>query len=191
MAEKDILHVGQISEHNNKTASCRVAMDDFEGMVSGHMQMLFPASGHWNFFCIPKEGDHVAIVRLPNGPAEGYILGKPYTADNMPQGGSDGLFLMVSADGNNIIKFDALNGTMDIKFAQGATLKFKNLDITVEQNVNIKAENATLEASTVKITGGELETNGDVSPSGSGPYCGIKQCRFTGAPHVGQKVSGT
>jgi hypothetical protein len=161
------LHTGQVNSHNNKAAAAKVAMDDFDGMVSGHMQMLFPASGHWNFFWIPKEGDHVVTERNPNGAQEGYIMGKPYTANNMPQGGDDGLFLMVSSDGKNVIKLDAIKGTMDIVCDQKTVLMTKDIDIEVTETANIKSKNINIEnTENIKIenTGdADIEVGGNVA----------------------------
>lgn len=40
------------------------------------------------------------------------------------------------------------------------------------------------------IKGGTLQANGTAAPTGSGPFCGIPVCPFTGAPHVGNIVQG-
>jgi phage baseplate assembly protein gpV len=215
------LHQGQTTERNVDSASARVGFDDLNGSVSGFMQVLFPAAGGWNFFYTPKEGDQVVTSRLPNGAEEGYILGKVYTAGKMPQGGKPNIFLMVSDNGKNIIKFDADAGTLDLICDQDCSLKAKNLDIEVKEHANIKANTATVEAketatvkakevivegaekatvkakevvidgADTKITGGKLTTEGTVIPNGKGPYCGILKCLFTGFDHVGDTVNGT
>lgn len=210
-----LLHVGQVSERNVNNASARVAMDDFDGLVSGEMQVLFPAIGGWQIFFTPKEGDHVLMSRLPNGPAEGHVLGKVFTASRMPQGGAPDIILLVSDDGKNVVRFDAANGTMDMICDQGCSLKAKNLDIEVKETANIKTRDLTVEAENnvtieaaadvrvkagtsavvdapqVSITGGMLTVDGAAAPSGSGPFCALPTCLFTGAPHVGNMVSGT
>jgi phage baseplate assembly protein gpV len=218
---RSLFHQGQSTERNVNSASARVGFDDLDGTVSGFMQVLFPAAGGWNFFYTPKEGDQVVTSRLPNGAEEGYILGKVYTANKMPQGGAKDIFLMVSDDGKNVIKFDAANGTMDLICDQGSSIKCKSLaveategvsvnaktaDINIENSANIKAKTANIEASDsakvsspkviiesadAVITGGTLTTNGSVSPTGSGPYCAMVACALTGAPQVGNKVSET
>ncbi|MDR1902912.1 MAG: hypothetical protein LBQ88_11600 [Treponema sp.] len=110
------------------------------------MQVLFPAAGGWNFFYTPKVGDQVVVNRLPNGAEEGYIIGKVYTANKMPQGGAKDIFLMVSDDGKNIVRFDADKGTLDLICDQKAALKFKNLDIEVEEHTHIKTKTFHVEA---------------------------------------------
>jgi phage baseplate assembly protein gpV len=211
---RSALHQGQATERNVDSASARVGFDDLSGTVSGFMQVLFPAAGGWNFFYTPKEGDQVVVSRLPNGVEEGYILGKVYTANKMPQGGAPNIFLMVSDDGKNIVKFDSDKGTLDIICDQGCSLKTKQLDVEVTETVNLKAKNvnvensdsitvkatnnanieaknATIKAAQAKITGGTLEVQGSVAPNGTGAFCGMPFCQYTGAPQSGPQVSNT
>jgi phage baseplate assembly protein gpV len=142
---RSALHQGQATERNVKSASARVGFDDLSGTVSGFMQVLFPAAGGWNFFYTPKEGDQVVVSRLPNGVEEGYILGKVYTADKMPQGGAKNIILIVSDNGKNIIRFDADNGTLDLVCDQDCTMKFNNLDIETKELTKIKTKNLDIE----------------------------------------------
>jgi hypothetical protein len=59
------------------------------------------------------------------------------------------------------------------------------------QNVNVEAAaKATVKAAQVQITGGQLQVNGTATPS-TGPFCGLPNCLFTGAPHGGNTVNGT
>jgi phage baseplate assembly protein gpV len=132
------LHQGQASERDVNSASARVAMDDLGGTVSGKMQVLFPAAGGWNFFWTPKEGDHVVISRLPNGTQEGYVLGKVYTANKMPQGGEPNIILIVSDDGKNVIRFNADNGTLDLVVDQTMTEKINNVEMEIKENRKIE-----------------------------------------------------
>lgn len=52
--------------------------------------------------------------------------------------------------------------------------------------------NLTIAGLTINITGvngvGTLQTNGVVTPTGSGPYCGLPFCVMTGAPQSGNQV---
>ena len=167
---RELLHTGQISERDEDAGACRVALDDFQGIVSGKMQLLFPAVDHWNFIAMPKPGDHVAMLRMPNGSQEGYIIGKPYTAENMPQGITPGKFGWVSSDGKNFILFDALKGTLDLVVDQTGTLKYKFLDTIVDvdetrevgndQSLLVKHDqtNEILNDKTETVHGNEEET---------------------------------
>ena len=66
-----------------------------------------------------------------------------------------------------------------------------NSDITINGNCNIKVSGScNIDSPDVNITGASLTVNGTAAPSGSGPFCGIPACLFTGAPHVGNKSTG-
>jgi hypothetical protein len=74
-----------------------------------------------------------------------------------------------------------------------------NCDITVSGNTKIESSgncdikaggSCTINSPDVKITGGQLTTNGSVAPS-SGPFNCLTNCVFSGAPHQGNIVSGT
>ena len=137
---KRLIRHAQVTERDNDSASARVTLDDLESTVSGKMQVLFPAIGGWNVFYTPKEHDHVVITRFPNGGEEGLILGKTFTATKMPQGGADNIFLMVSDNGKNVIRFDADNGTLDLFVDQNARFKFKNFDKEVKEHTHLKTK---------------------------------------------------
>jgi phage baseplate assembly protein gpV len=53
------------------------------------------------------------------------------------------------------------------------------------------AGSVTLSSPSVKITGGSVEIAGTAAPTGSGPFCAIPNCIFSGAPHIGKKIVGT
>ena len=64
---------------------------------------------------------------------------------------------------------------------------------TISKTGVIKAKGTKIivEAAQVEIKGGLLAVNGISAPTGGGPFCGIANCLFTGAPHTGNKVTGT
>ena len=169
---RDILHIGQVHKRDNRTASAQVTCSDLDGIVTGDMQVLFPASDHWNFFYCPKPFDHVAMLRYPNGTQEGAILGKVYTASNLPQRGADGVFSMVSSDGASVVHFNALAGTMTIIAKSGMTVKATNINLEAAEGVNVKAGgdvfiegaasvNITATDGDVVFTGAEIHLNGE------------------------------
>jgi hypothetical protein len=67
-----------------------------------------------------------------------------------------------------------------------------SLELKVDGGIKIKTDTTfEIEAPSVKVTGGEVEINGTVAPTGTGPFNAIPACLFTGAPHSGNKVVGT
>ena len=86
----------------------------------------------------------------------------------------------IEVDGDAIIK---TSGKTTIEATGDASVK--------GQNVKVEATTkATVQAPQVQITGGQLQVNGAATPS-TGPFCGLPNCLFTGAPHGGNIVQGT
>ena len=75
--------------------------------------------------------------------------------------------------------------------------QLKHGDSVIElrkDSIIIKGGKVTIDSPDVTITGngsGTLTTNGSVPPTGSGGYCSLINCPYTGAPHVGNKINGT
>lgn len=104
---------------------------------------------------------------------------------------------------------DIQSGTYDLKVKGACNIKCEDsvnieaksdCSVKAQSNVNIEAQSKCTVKGTsgvevnspqVKITGGQCSMNGTAAPSGSGPFCGLPACLFTGAPHVGNMVAGT
>ena len=84
-----------------------------------------------------------------------------------------------------------VDGDAEIKTSGKTTIEATG-DTTVKgANVNVEAAaSASVKAANVQITGGNLQVNGSAAP-GTGPFCAVPACLFTGAPHTGNMVSGT
>jgi len=92
------------------------------------------------------------------------------------------------------------DGNLDINLRANSTIKIGgDSSISVEGNctmditgdATVKSPNITVEGSTVTITGGTLIAKGSSNIDMSGPFCGLKNCAFSGVPHSGSTVSGT
>ncbi len=91
--------------------------------------------------------------------------------------------LVIDENGAKITDANSNEITMD---ASGIVVLDKN-----GNKVELASGGATITTAQGKITGGTFQMNGAAAPSGSGPFCGLPACLFTGAPHVGNLVSGT
>lgn len=75
----------------------------------------------------------------------------------------------------------------------------KNMQISAEENLNVAGKavsvegesSLTLKSAKTELTGGQVTCKGAATPSGSGPFCAIPACLFTGAPQCGTDVQGT
>ena len=87
----------------------------------------------------------------------------------------------IEVNGNATIK---TTGNTEIEAAGDVSVKCVNVDVGATANATIKALQA-------KITGGTLQVDGTAAPNAQGAFCGIPACLFTGAPHIGNTISGT
>lgn len=87
----------------------------------------------------------------------------------------------VNTKGNTTIK---TTGNTNIESTGNCTVKGVNVD------VNGTAA-CTINAPSVTVTGGMLNIKGTVSPSSSGPFCGLPMCPILKVPHAGMMVAGT
>ena len=116
-------------------------------------------------------------------------------------------WVKLDKDGNLFVNLRA-NSEITIEGNSNITIKGDSV-VNIEGNAetNIKGDSkikvdgkVDLSSPEVKITsnskislsgGGSLETTaGTCSPTGMGGFCGIPVCPFTGAPHVGNKITG-
>lgn len=75
----------------------------------------------------------------------------------------------------------------------------EKIEIKTEDEMNLEATETTVAGKTkleinsadASIIGGKLTVSGSVAPTGSGPFCAITVCPYTGQPHVGNMVMGT
>lgn len=66
------------------------------------------------------------------------------------------------------------------------------VDMESTKDVVIKgAKSVTVNSPKAFIKGGKFTVEGSVAPTGKGPFNAIPVCPFTGAPHIGNVVSGT
>lgn len=73
-----------------------------------------------------------------------------------------------------------ITGAVSIKVAGGTT-------INVDASGNVEIDSGT---SDVQIKGANLQVDGAVTPTGTGPFCALPACLFTGAVHIGNKATG-
>lgn len=116
-----------------------------------------------------------------------YPVDTKYTDADSPTSTS---WVRIGADGTLDM---SLESGATVKVGAGGTLEVKgDLTVKVTGNVNLEASGgATVKSPSVKVTGGTLEVAGTAGATGTGGFCAIPVCPFSGAPHVGNKISGT
>lgn len=91
-------------------------------------------------------------------------------------------------DGNCEVKADKCNVSASDCTVEADNINLKGVTKIEGDTVDVKGV-TTIDGNTT-IKGGMLQANGTAAPTGSGPFCGIPVCPFTGAPHVGNIVQG-
>lgn len=99
------------------------------------------------------------------------------TADTVNINAKDSV-ITIKADGSIDIKAKTANVTVD----NGATMKCKTLDITADTSANITSQ-------ATEIKEGTFTRKGVANVDGTGGFCGIPVCPFTGAVHVGSVIT--
>jgi hypothetical protein len=154
---------------------------------------------------VPCKDDQIILVKI-DGTGKYIAVG----VLDVSQGAKAGekIFYCRDADGAIKAKISMLNdGAVKIEADGDITQKTKGaFSAEAEKDASLKsAANTNLEAAEkatvkgadvsvegkVKISGGNLECNGTASPTGTGCFCALPFCTFTGAPQTGNKAEGT
>ena len=108
----------------------------------------------------------------------------------------------INAEGNENIVIAGtgtikVSGDITVKAGANATVEVSgnasvkvsgNTAIESSGNCNIKASGScTIDSPDVKVTGASMTVGGTAPPSGSGPFCAVPNCIFSGCVHVGNK----
>lgn len=149
----NIIHQGQVSSYDSKKHTARVAFDDWEGVVSGDLQIMQPGSTRMRVKQPLQVGDHVLCMFQANGLQEGYILGSPYTSSNMPDDGGDDDYVMSFPDKDVTIRINSSSGKVEVLAPNSEVVgTAKNTSMDVKENASMKVGKAlTAEAQTANV----------------------------------------
>lgn len=111
------------------------------------------------------------------------------------QGAKPGERILYSRDSNGEIKaiIKLLNdGKMEMVSPEDLSVEAKKIDFAIQQELTIEAQTKmTLKSLNMELTGGLLTCKGLATPDGTGCFCGLPYCAFTGAPQTGTNVLNT
>lgn len=120
---------------------------------------------------IPLSKGDVVFVDVSSGFNYPLIIGRAANSKYEAKHKGNGSILFQSSEGSDYTVCFAKNDQIELYNSKG-------LELTIKGN-----------AISITAGGGTLSMNGTVSPTGSGPFCALNTCPFTGAPHTGNKVS--
>lgn len=178
---KNAVLIGKVSEVvvDSKGANIRAIMPDKvdhqgQPLITKPIPVLQTSAGKKRSFAMPRIGQNVLLVKLPNGTADYAAIGFFYTSKDPPPV-TDPKLDYIEYDDGSTMQFDAESGTLTWKLKgdvnwdnEGAALlKFQG-DFTVEPTGNILLKptgTVTLEASTIFLKG-NINHTGNMTTTG-------------------------
>ena len=111
------------------------------------------------------------------------------------QGAKPGERILYSRDANGNVKaaIRLLNdGTIELVSPVEVKFIAEKLAVRMDKEIAIEAGTTLqLKGQQVELTGGQLTCKGTAQADGSGCFCGMPFCAFTGAPQTGKDVFNT
>lgn len=122
----NLIRVGKVSSINDSKGTVKVIFEDKDRMISDDLPML-------NFeYRMPRIGQQVLCVFLPNGKNQGFCLGGFFSEVDPPLVADRNIFCKTFNDGTSI-KYDKLNKNL---FIEGAG----DIIITAKGNISIQSD---------------------------------------------------
>lgn len=147
----------------------------------------------------PKVGDEVVVFILDD-PYQNdalYMPLKALTGDSFTGIARQGFKMEFTDDGIHFsgkgedgkMKLDLTADTIDASIDSGGSVKLSSDKVEMSTNAGGKfsADGTQL---TISGFSTSIAMSGTVTPTGKGPFCGLTNCLFSGAPHAGDKVVG-
>lgn len=141
--------------------------------------------------------DFIKVLENNHDKKAAEIMVEPYSKSTMQailispeEDDNNKTLLTIDEEGNVSISTD---GSISVSSEKDVSVSAKG-DVTAkcDGDLNVEAKgNATVKSPNTKLTGGNVEIGGSVTPSGMGALCGIPFCPYSGAPQTGKISSGT
>lgn len=88
------------------------------------------------------------------------------------------------------VEVTAKNASVIITADGNVTISAKEVQVEGSSSIRTSSSNTTIDGNTVEVTGGSFIRKGKANLDGSGGFCGIPVCPFTGAVHTGSTITG-
>ena len=104
---------------------------------------------------------------------------------SVSQGAKPGERILYSRDSDGAVKAAiSLLNDGKIEMVSPADFSLTGENVTVEGKKSL-----TLKSQTTELTGGTVKCKGTATPDGTGCFCGVPYCLYSGAPQTGTNVS--
>ena len=125
---------------------------------------------------------------------------------SVSRGAKPGERFLYSRDSEGEVKavLKLLNdGKIEMVSPEDFSISAKNLSVSAESSISLESENIKMSGTSTEVesddikltgkntefTGGNVKCKGIATPDGTGCFCGMPFCAFTGAPQTGTNVS--
>ena len=111
---------------------------------------------------------------------------------SVSQGAKPGERILYSrnSDGEVMAALKLLNdGKIEMVSPEDFSVSAKSLFVSAESSISMESESIKLTGKNTELTGGSVKCKGKATPDGTGCFCGMPYCAFTGAPQTGTNVS--
>jgi len=175
------VHIGRVTEVicDETQASVRVIMPDrldHEGqpLITKPIPVWQTSAGKKKSFAMPRVGQNVVLLKMPNGTSAYHVIGTFYTTSDPPPV-TDPLLDYCIYDDGSTKQFDANNGTETWKLKGGIVIETDEAisiqcdkDVTIDSSAKVYIKGAT----EVKIEGGNLILKGPLRIEGDIDHVG-------------------
>ncbi len=144
-----LIRIGEVSSVDYAKGTARVAFDDYDSIISYDLPVLQPNTFKNKDYRMPDIGEDVLCIFLPNGTAEGFIVGSFYAGEVTPPE-SSGDFRTVKFSDGTIIKYDRakheltaeIDKTKIVANRENVLVNVPNsVIVTAESDVTVNAKN--------------------------------------------------
>lgn len=125
---KNLIRVGRVSSTDQELATVRVVFEDRQNMVSFDLPVIVRQSLRNKDYWMPDVGEQVVCLFLPNGNAQGFILGSFYSDVDQPPVNTGNKRCVSFEDGTSI-EYDRSMHTLTIT-AQGPINIIGNVSVS-------------------------------------------------------------
>lgn len=111
---------------------------------------------------------------------------------SVTQGAKPGERILYSRDSDGAVQaaIKLLNdGKVEMVSPTDFSFDGKNIMLSAKSALTAKGKDVKIEGENTELTGGNVKCKGVATPDGTGCFCGVPYCLYSGAPQTGTNVS--
>ncbi len=104
----DLIRIGTVTSVNYQEGTVKIIQPDRDNSISFDLPLM---SFEYN---PPLKGDMVIVVFLPEDSTQGFVIGKPFNANNMPKNGNENI-VRKDYDIDSFVEYNKATKTLTVK----------------------------------------------------------------------------